>query len=59
MEMLEGEMGAGHRSQCLANAQPPRPVLRVTSLAGLRFIGQLSVKGHLVIVPRSASFMLA
>lgn len=59
MEILEGEMGAGHHSQSLANAQPPRPVLGVTSLAGLHFSGQLFVKGHLVTLPRSASFMLA
>lgn len=59
MEMLKGVMGEGHRSQSLANAQPPHPVLGVTSLAGLHFRGQLFVKGHLVTLPRSASFMLA
>lgn len=51
MEMLEGVMGA--------NAQPPHPVLGVTSLAGLHFSGQLFVKGHLVTLPWSVSFMLA
>lgn len=59
MEMLEGLMGTGHHSRSLANAQSPRPVLGVTSLAGLHFSGQLFVKGHLVTLPRSASFMLA
>lgn len=59
MEMLEGVMGEGHRSRSLASAQSPRPVLGVTSPAGLHFRGQLFVKGHLVTLPRSVSFMLA
>lgn len=59
MEMLEGLMGADHGSpesgQCPATA----PCAGVTSLAGLHFSGQLFVKGHLVTLPRSASFTLA
>lgn len=52
-------MGAGHGSPAAGQCPVTAPWARVTSLAGLHFSGQLRVKGHLVTLPGSASFIQA